>query len=65
MQPRQAETSSLGLPLLLLARCVGWVAPVRPTHGVWFLTTSPLTALDVHVCAVSLATWRLFTGVRA
>ena len=52
-----------GLPLLL-ARWAGWVAPVRPTHGVLVLSC-PSAALRVHVCAVSWATWLLFTGVPA
>ena len=64
MQPGQAQTSSLGVPLLLLARWVGWVAPVCPTHGVLDLSC-PSTALRAHVCAVSWATWLLFTGVPA
>ena len=34
MQPGRARTSGLGVPLLRLARWVGWVAPVRPTLGV-------------------------------
>ena len=37
MQPGRARTSGLGVPLLPLARWVGWVAPVRPTHGVLVL----------------------------
>ena len=38
MQPGRARTSGLGVPLLPLARWVGWVAPVRPTHGVLVLS---------------------------
>ena len=38
MQPGRARTSGLGVPLLRLARWVGWVAPVRPTHGVLVLS---------------------------
>ena len=64
MQPDRARTSGLGVPPLLLARLVGWVAPVRPTHGVLVLSC-PSAALRVHVCAVSWATWLLFTGVPA
>ena len=83
MQPSRARTSGLGVPLLPLARWVGWVAPVRPTHGTLFLSC-PSAALrvcsvlgrlaPVHrcaravccvVCAVSWATWLLFTGVLA
>ena len=83
MQPGRAPTSGLGVPLLPLARWVGWVAPVRPTHGVLVLSC-PSAALrvcsiqgplaPVHRCAcavccvasaVSWATWLLFTGVLA
>ena len=46
MQPGRARTSSLGVPLLPLARWVGWVAPVCPTHGVLVLSCPP-TALPV------------------
>ena len=46
MQPDRASTSSLGVPLLPLARWVGWVAPVRPTHGVLVLSC-PSAALRV------------------
>ena len=49
MQPGRARTSSLGVPLLPLARWVGWVAPVCPTHGVLVLSCPP-TAL--RVCGV-------------
>ena len=49
MQPGRARTSGLGVPLLPLARWVGWVAPVRPTHGVLVLSC-PLAAL--RVCSV-------------
>ena len=41
------------VPLLPLARWVGWVAPVRPTHGVLVLSC-PLAAL--RVCSV-LGRW--------
>ena len=80
MQPGRARTSGLGVPLLPLARWVGWVAPACPTHGLLILSC-PLAALRVggvlgHLapdhrcarvvccvaCAVSLATWLLFTG---
>ena len=83
MQSGRARTSGLGVPLLPLARWVGWVAPVRPTHGVLVLTC-PSAALRVcnvlgrlalvHRCAravccvasaVPWATWLLFTGVLA
>ena len=60
MQPGRARTSGLGVPLLPLARWVGWVAPVRPTHGVLGLSC-PSAALrecsvlgrwgPVHRCA--------------
>ena len=49
MQPGRARTSGLGVPLLPLARWVGWVAPVRPTHGV--LVLSCLSAA-LRVCGV-------------
>ena len=93
MQPARARASGLGVPLLPLARWVGWVAPVCPTHGVLVLSC-PSAALRVcgvlgvlrcvggvlgHLapvhrlarsvrcfpCAVSWATWLLFTGVPA
>ena len=83
MQPGRARTSGLGVPLLPLARWVGWVAPVRPTHGVLVLSC-PSAALrvcsvlgrlaPVHRCAravccvastVSWASWLPFTGVLA
>ena len=49
MQPGRARTSGFGVPLLPLARWVGWVAPVRPTHGVLVLSC-PSAAL--RVCSV-------------
>ena len=49
MQPGRARTSGLEVPLLPLARWVGWVAPVRPTHGVLVLSC-PSAAL--RVCSV-------------
>ena len=49
MQPGRARTSGLGVTLLPLARWVGWVAPVRPTHGVLVLSC-PSAAL--RVCSV-------------
>ena len=52
-QPGRARTSGLGVPLLPLARWVGWVAPVRPTHGVLVLSC-PSAAL--RVCSV-LGRW--------
>ena len=63
MQPGRARTSSLGVPPLLPARWVGWVAQVRPTHGVWFVVARPSGALGAHVCALSWAAWLLFPGV--
>ena len=81
MQPGRARTSGLGVPLLPLARLVGWVAPVCPTHGVLVLSCPPAALrvcgvlghlAPVHrcacsvccfACAVSLASWLLFTGV--
>ena len=53
MQPGRARTSGLGVPLLPLAQWVGWVAPVRPTHGVLVLSC-PSAAL--RVCSV-LGRW--------
>ena len=64
MQPDRARTTGLGVPPLLLARRVGWVAPVHPTHGVLVLSC-PSAALRVHVCAVSWAASLMFTGVPA
>ena len=49
MQPGRARTSGLGVPLLPLARWVGWVAPVRPSNGVLILSC-PSAAL--RVCSV-------------
>ena len=49
MQPGRARTSGFGVPLLPLARWVGWVAPVHPTHGVLVLSC-PSAAL--RVCSV-------------
>ena len=83
MQPGRARTSSLGVPLLPLARWIGWVAPVCPTHGVLVLFCPPAALrvcgvlghlAPVHrcarsvccfACAVSWASWLLFTGVPA
>ena len=63
MQPGQAWTSGPRVPLLPLAWWLGWVAPVRPTHGVLVLSC-PSAALrvcsvlghlaPVHRCARSL-----------
>ena len=53
MQPGRARPSGLGVPLLPLARWVGWVAPVRPTHGV-LVPSCPSAAL--RVCSV-LGRW--------
>ena len=49
MQPGRARTSSLGVPLLPLARWVGLVAPVCPTHGVLVLSCPPAA---LRVCGV-------------
>ena len=83
MQPGRARTSSLGVPLLPLARWVGWVAPVCPTHGVLVLSCPPAALrvcgvlghlAPVHrcarsvccfACAVSWASWLLFTDAPA
>ena len=46
MQPGRTRTSSPGVPLLPLARWVGWVAPACPTHGVLVLSC-PSAALRV------------------
>ena len=63
MQPGRARTSSLGVPLLPLARWVGWVAPVCPTHGVLVLSCPPAALrvcgflglpAPVHRCARSV-----------
>ena len=64
MQPGRARTSGLWVPPLPLAQWVGWVAPVRSTHGVLVLTC-PSAALRVHLCAVSCATLLLFADVPA
>ena len=83
MQPGRARTSGRGVPLLPLARWVGWVAPVCPTHGL-LVPSCPSAALRVcsvpghlapvhrcarsvccFACAVSWASWLLFTGVPA
>ena len=65
MPPGRRRTSGLGVPLLLLAPQVGWVAPVRPTLGLWFVAPYPCAAPGVFAFAVSGASWRLFTGARA
>ena len=72
MQPGRARTSDLGVPLLPLARWVGLVAPVCPTHGVLVLSCPSATLrvrgvpgllAPVHRCArvvccvVSAASW--------
>ena len=49
MQPGRARTSSLGVPLLPLARWDGWVATVCPTHGVLVLSCPPAA---LRVCGV-------------
>ena len=65
MQPGWARTSGLAVPLLPLARQVGWVAPVRLTLRVWFVAPCPSAALGACPSVVSRATWRLFAGMRA
>ena len=65
MPPGRAPTSSLEVPLLPLARQVGWVAPVRLTLGVWFVAPCPSAALSACVRAVSGASCCLFTGAHA
>ena len=62
MQPGRARTSRHRVPPLLLVRCIGWVAPLRPTHGVLVLSL-PSAPLRVHICTVSWDTWLLFTAV--
>ena len=61
----RAETSGLRVPPLLLARWVGWVTPVSLSHGFWLVIARPAVPLGAHVCAVSWATWLLFTSVPA
>ena len=53
MQPGRARTSGLGVLPLLLARWVGWVAPVRPTHGVLVLSC-PSTNRDPDLLRATL-----------
>ena len=65
MQPGRARTCGLGVPLLPLARRVRWVAQACLTLGVWFLAPCPSAALGACACAVSGASWRLFTGAHA
>ena len=65
MQPGRAHIGGLEVPLLLLVRRVGSVAPVRPTLEVWFVAPCPSAALGVFAGAVSGASWRFFTGARA
>ena len=65
MQPSRAQTSGLGVPLLPLARWVGWVSPVPPTLGVQTVASCPLAALNACACADRWPTCRLFTGVHA
>ena len=55
MQSGGALTSVPGVQPLLLTPWVGWVAPVRPTHGMWFVVSRPLAALGAHACAASTA----------
>ena len=47
MQPGRAQTSGLGVPLLLLARWVSRLAPVCPAHGV-LVPSCPSSALCVR-----------------
>ena len=49
MQPCRAPTSGVRVPRLPLTQWVGWVAPVRTTHGVLVLSC-PSAAL--RVCSV-------------
>ena len=65
MQPGRARTSGLGVPLLPLARWVGWVAPVRPTLGLWFVAPCSSAALGACAPASSGASWRVFIGAHA
>ena len=62
MQPCWALTSGLGVPLLPLARWVGRVAPVRPTHGVLVLSC-PSAALHVRGVSGHLAPVHRCAGV--
>ena len=65
MQPGRARTTGLGEPLLLLARRVGWVAPVPPTLRMLFVAPCPSAAIGAFARAGSDASRRLFTGARA
>ena len=38
---------------------------MRPTDGVWFVVIRPSATLGAHLYAVSMALWRLLTGVHA
>ena len=62
MQPGLARAIGLGVPLLVRAWRVGWVAPVALTLGVWFAVPCPSAALGVYARALSGAPWRLCTG---
>ena len=64
MQPGWVRTSCLGVPLLLLARRVGWLAPVRPSLGLWFVAPCPSAVLGAYARVVSGASWRMFTAAR-
>ena len=63
MRPGKARTSGLGAPLLLLARRVGLVTPVRPPLRLWFFVPCPSAAPGAYARAVSGTSWRLFTSV--
>ena len=53
VKPGRAWTSSLAVPPLLLARCVGWFAPVHPTDWVWFVVSCPSRRTTcARVCGV-------------
>ena len=43
----------------------GWVAPVRPTLGVWFAVPCHSAAVAAYAYALSMALWRSVTGARA
>ena len=49
MQTGRARTSGLGVPLLPLARWVGWVAPACPSHGLFVLSCF---SAALRVCGV-------------
>ena len=63
MQSGSARTSGLGVLPLLYPLWVAWAVPVRPIHGVWFVFSGHSATLRAHLCALSWATWLLYTGV--